>query len=405
MPSQPKNTRRRSGLTRWWILALAIHAEVLLAIGVSIYFYGPRDADLERMRALADGADRIELTSLDDDTSRRLLADLEREQEKARQEEIKKEVESPDTPGQVVEMARPREELRPDEAKFAAEYDSSTDKETKKLGKLDPKAQQSRSPGEAAANSPLVPPTPPPSPAAPNKAGALALRTPGRTQQSGSQALQTPPPAAKAPAPDGEPREPLPFAADGVLPLTGKLQLRPPFGEPGSQGSPLFPSPGAPAMPALAPSQQQVARALGSGTEDYLKDVDEGDDTSLNAKKWKYASFFNRVKQQVRDHWKPADAYRRRDPTGAIYGSKDRYTLLRVQLKPDGSLANVFLQQPSGVEFLDDEAIEAFKQAQPFANPPPQLVEGRSGMIQFSFGFFFELSGAPKLRVFRYNNM
>ena len=60
-----------------------------------------------------------------------------------------------------------------------------------------------------------------------------------------------------------------------------------------------------------------VARALGSGTEDYLKDVDEGDDTCLNAKKWKFASFFNRVKQQVRDHWKPAEAYHRRDPTGA----------------------------------------------------------------------------------------
>jgi TonB family protein len=152
------------------------------------------------------------------------------------------------------------------------------------------------------------------------------------------------------------------------------------------------------ATSALAPSQQQIARAIGSGTQDHLKDLDDGDETALNAKKWKFASFFNRVKSQVREHWRPVDVYRRRDPTGSIYGNKDRYTLLRVQLKPDGSLANLTLTTPSGVEFLDDEAMEAFKQAQPFPNPPPQLVDGGSGMIDFSFGFYFEISGAPALQ-------
>ena len=77
--------------------------------------------------------------------------------------------------------------------------------------------------------------------------------------------------------------------------------------------------------------------------------------------------------------------------------------MLRVQLKPDGSLANVALEQPSGVEFLDDEAIEAFKQAQPFPNPPRQLVD-EGGVINFRFGFLFELSGAPRMRLFRYND-
>ena len=163
------------------------------------------------------------------------------------------------------------------------------------------------------------------------------------------------------------------------------------------------PDPMAPALPPgmpLVPSQQQLARAIGGGTEDHLDDIDDGDETSLNAKKWKFSSFWNRVKAQVRDHWKPAEVYRRRDPTGAIYGNKDRYTMLHVQLKPDGSLANVSLEKPSGVEFLDDEAIEAFKEAQPFPNPPYQLYE-KNGMIDFRFGFFFELSGATKMRFFK----
>ena len=58
---------------------------------------------------------------------------------------------------------------------------------------------------------------------------------------------------------------------------------------------------------------------------------------------------------------------------------------------------------PTGLEFLDDEAIEAFKQAQPFPNPPKQLVE--SGVIEFKFGFFFELSGSPHMKIFKYGNM
>ena len=79
--------------------------------------------------------------------------------------------------------------------------------------------------------------------------------------------------------------------------------------------------------------------------------------------------------------------------------------MLRVQLKPDGTLANVALEQASGVEFLDDEAIEAFKQAQPFPNPPKQLVDSGSGLINFRFGFFFELSGSPLMKIFKYGNM
>ncbi len=165
------------------------------------------------------------------------------------------------------------------------------------------------------------------------------------------------------------------------------------------EGEPLL-SPG-PGVASLTPSQEEVARAVGSGTQDYLRDVDEGEETALNAKKWKFATFFNRVKEQVRDHWKPVDEYRRRDPSGAIYGAQDRLTQVHVQLRPDGSLAKVSLAQTCGVDFLDDTAMEAFKQAQPFPNPPRQLVQA-SGLIDFDFGFYLEISGSPRVRFLRY---
>ena len=107
----------------------------------------------------------------------------------------------------------------------------------------------------------------------------------------------------------------------------------------------------------------------------------------------------------MRDHWKPADEYQRRDPTGKIYGAEDRYTLLQVSLKADGSLYNVSVAHTCGLDFLDDTAVTAFKEAQPFINPPRKLVEAGHGTVTFGFGFFFEVSGAPRLKFMKYKSM
>jgi TonB family protein len=383
MASTRQKNRGRS-LGFWLLLALIIHAEGLLVVGVSLYFYAPRNVDL---------GESIEISTVDGEAAQKLLAELDAMEEKAKEEEKKKEIESQKTPGQVVDLPKPAEEQRPDDAKFASEYDSKVAKETKRFGRFDQRSRQGDAEGEAAESRPAAPQSPPP--------GAVAMRTPeGRPARPSPPAPQARPPMPSTP---GEQGPPTPTDPEGALPQTNNSEQRAVIAPPPSpSGAPRVP-PGA--APSLTPSQQQLARAIGSGTQDHLKDIDEGDETALNAKKWKFASFFNRVKAQVREHWRPADVYRRRDPTGSIYGNKDRYTLLRVQLKPDGSLANVVLETPSGVEFLDDEAIEAFKQAQPFPNPPPQLVDASSGMIDFRFGFYFEISGAPRFKIFRYNSM
>jgi TonB family protein len=383
--TRQKNRGRRLGF--WLLLALVIHAEGLLVVGVSLYFYAPRNSDLSF-------GESIEISTVDDETAQKMLAELDKMEEQAKEEEKKKEVEAKKSPGQVIDLPKPAEEVRPDDAKFAAEYDSKVAKETRKYGRFDERSRQGDATGEAEQSRPAAAPSPPP--------GAMAMRTPGRPSKPSPQA---PPPRPATPPAPGEPAPPIPMDPEGVLPQGGATATERPINAPPPSppsGGPRLP-PGA--APALTPSQQQLARAIGSGTQDHLKDIDEGDETALNAKKWKFASFFNRVKSQVREHWRPADVYRRRDPTGSIYGNKDRYTLLRVQLKPDGSLANVVLETPSGVEFLDDEAIEAFKQAQPFPNPPPQLVDAGTGMIDFRFGFYFEISGAPRFKIFRYNSM
>jgi TonB family protein len=153
----------------------------------------------------------------------------------------------------------------------------------------------------------------------------------------------------------------------------------------------------------LQPSQEILSRLAGGGSVDRLDGVKSGEFTALSSKKWKFASFFNRMKRQVAQNWHPDTVYIRRDPTGKVYGTKDRVTVLEVSLKPNGQLAKVVVAKQSGVSFLDDEAIHAFELAQPFPNPPTGLVDSGSQLITFSFGFQFQVGQRrDSWQIFRY---
>jgi len=395
----PARQGRRKSIARWLALALLIHAEIGGVLGLMLYFWAPRQNELDaKRREAAANAEPISVSTVDSDTARKIVADLERQEEKSKQEQVKKEEEASKAPGQVVDLPRPRDERRPDEARFAAEYDSWVEKETKHFGKFDPNSQQ-RHTGEVEPtkrNTPALTPNPSEIPASP---GPLAMRMPSeekRTQNTRPRPGESSPNADQAGS-----EEQLPTHPEGAFAHSGGGALRPIHtAEPAEHESG-----GSPGLYGLVPTEQQIARAVGSGTQDHLADIDEGNETALNAKRWVYATFFNRVKEKVRDHWKPGDEYQRRDPTGKIYGAEDRYTLVQVNLKADGSLSNVSVVHTCGLEFLDDTAVEAFKEAQPFINPPKKLVEDGHGIVNFQFGFFFEVSGAPRMKLFRYKSM
>lgn len=144
-------------------------------------------------------------------------------------------------------------------------------------------------------------------------------------------------------------------------------------------------------MADLVPQVGVLARLNGGPSNDFLENIDEGEGTFLNSREFKYASFFNRLKRGVSQHWRPLAEYQRRDPTGNIYGSRSRVTVLSITLNPDGSLKEAEVKRSSGVEFLDREAIAAFKRAEPFPNPPKGLADG-SGIIIFPFGFHIDFN-------------
>ncbi len=160
---------------------------------------------------------------------------------------------------------------------------------------------------------------------------------------------------------------------------------------------------GQPGVANLLPSAAVLDKIVGAAANDHLKDIDEGDGTYLNTREWKYASFFNRVKQSVGQNWNPGAQLRLRDPTGNIYGGRDRYTVLNVTLTDQGRVREVFVEKSCGLDFLDLEAVQSFERAQPFPNPPAGLIQADAS-VKFQFGFFLEMSGSPRMRLFRAND-
>ena len=381
--SGPPPARKRS-VAFWAAVAVLVHAELGLVLGVGFYVLAPRDADLLRELAARGPGESIDVGMVDEDAARQILADMEREEEKRKAEETEKEIESVKAPGQVVDLPAPREERRPDEARFAGEHDSTVERETRKLGKFEEKARQGARDVAANAERPT---------AAARPDGRLAMREPDLGR------------ALKLNGPIGPLAKARPAGSSYGVSEPGEMQPDGSLAQLGANAPPKANGGGLPAggSPALIPTSEQLAHVIGGGTQDALQDIDDGEETALNSKKWRFATFFNRVKKQVSEHWHPEEAYRRRDPTGVIYGHQNRYTELRIQLKADGHLANVGVGLPSGLEFLDDEAITAFKEAQPFPNPPHQLLE-RNGLITFHFGFLYDLNGPAQMRWFKYND-
>ena len=59
-----------------------------------------------------------------------------------------------------------------------------------------------------------------------------------------------------------------------------------------------------------------------------------------------------------------------------------------VVLRGDGSLKKLYVMQPSGAPFLDDEAYQAVRRAAPFPNVPNGLKDRRDGLVKFTFHIF-----------------
>jgi TonB family protein len=306
-------------------------------------------------------------------------------------------------PEQIVETAKPNEEQAPDNARFLAEYDTKVARQTVARGAVkEPMVAKSKpeeltpkeNPKEASVKEQSQDRPRGTDRNAPDVPGKLAMRTPGArapdevkqdAKVRGAVGGNTGPTTG-----DGYTAK----RGDGSVEQQKRERGVEPRGQEGAGG-------GAPPVPKLKPTQEQLERALGGGSVDHLEEVDSGDETALNAKRFIYASFFNRLKRSVAQNWDPATVWRRIDPTGSVNGFKTRVTEVRVSLSPKGELSKIVVTSPSGVGDLDDEAVRAFHAAAPFPNPPKELINSEN-LIVFAFSFYFEIgSSHTSWRVMR----
>lgn len=138
--------------------------------------------------------------------------------------------------------------------------------------------------------------------------------------------------------------------------------------------------------------------AGGNGTEtsqtrDYLKGRDPGLQTMLSTREFVYYTYYNRIRNQLSQHWestikvKMAAIYRQ---GRSIASDSDKITKVLITLNNQGTLMRVQVMSESGVRDLDDAAVEAFRLAAPFPNPPKGIVDA-DGTIKIRWDFVIEV--------------
>ena len=313
--------------------------------------------------------------------------------------------------GQVVSLGQPQDERPPDKpTKYLSEHDSRVLKETRaKETSAFYKNALSKAQREGKNEAPKP------------KQEAAAPSAVQSGQNGGVQPQR--PIAAKRELPKRERVEPLHLEkspdgtvqnrdANDAVPGEGRMLALADPNRPPSTASPEGPlgipglQPGAPGKRApLTLTLDRPGEALGpvagGPMNDDLRGVEEGDETLLNSRSFRYAGFLNRVKETVGRIWvrEVQDEAQRHDPSGAMYSYKDRRTVVEFSLDRSGELKDVHITISCGVDYLDRTAVEAFRRAERFPNPPPGLL-GDDGLVRLPFAFtLLAATGGVKMQI------
>lgn len=253
--------------------------------------------------------------------------------------------------GKLVEQSEnEKANEKPKDAKFVSKVDKSVEKETRapRHGEFQNKQTQ------AATSQQFAPPPPP----------------------------QAPSETAKAEKSDSS-SEPMKTFENGDMPVTQNDKQ-----EPQKKVSK------AKTVADLRPNtmQEMSANSMVSQTSDHLKDVAIGAETHLNTREFLYYSYFNRIKKKLRQHWEPMVHAKVRSMVkkGREIASVETTLSTRVIITLDesGVLRRVQVSTTSGLEDLDDAAVEALQEAAQFPNPPKDLV--REGFVTLNWDFILE---------------
>lgn len=352
----PTRERRRwIAIAPWFLLSILIHAGF-------IYYFLPQIIRFSEKEE-SDDEVRVSLISQKKASAKPLPP----------REVVKKKKKNPVTPPrQVVDIAKPKEEKEPDEAKFSSKYNSSVKKESRSAFDKNIKARGKKlnRQGEQAKRKQLAVNQKNQQKISQEKKDILGAKQVQRKEQkSGYQ-------GEKGKMTQGEKVK---KEIDGAVKGSEKKR---------EEKMAIVGGHRIPQRYLLSSAGSNNPRT--SPSNDYLKNIALGDETALNTKKFLYADYYNRIKQAVSYYWTPAQTMLVNDPRGSIYGKQNRSTRLKAIIGKRGKLLSLVVARPSGVDILDREALDAFSAAAPFPNPPKQLMNEK-GEFVFYLGFYVQM--------------
>lgn len=123
---------------------------------------------------------------------------------------------------------------------------------------------------------------------------------------------------------------------------------------------------------------------LSSTSNDNLEKIESDLMTRLNTKEYRYFGYYSRIKTQLNQWWVPKvqQKFTKMMRQGRTIASEEnKITKLVIVLDITGHLVKVQVLGESGIKDLDDAAIEAFRSAAPFPNPPKGMVD-KDGLVK-----------------------
>lgn len=136
----------------------------------------------------------------------------------------------------------------------------------------------------------------------------------------------------------------------------------------------------------------QAYQGESSQSSDYIQDIKRGNQNLLSTREFRYYSYFTRIRNQLQQYWEPSVRHRLHKLVRSgrsIASQNPRTTKVLITLNRQGNLVRVQVLEDSGLRDLDEAAIDAFREAAPFPNPPVGIVDP-DGTVKIRWDFVLE---------------
>ncbi|WP_374077933.1 energy transducer TonB [Bdellovibrio bacteriovorus] len=123
--------------------------------------------------------------------------------------------------------------------------------------------------------------------------------------------------------------------------------------------------------------------------ESMPRDVRVGSFTALNTDRYLFYTFYARMEELIRYRWESrvqAVINNFDRPTLAQAGNRNWVTHIEFLLDKEGFLQKALIMKESGIMAFDAAAVNAFRDAKVFPNPPKEMVQ-EDGYIHIKFSF------------------